>query len=97
MLLKDENGNVFIIRSIKDSCIILVQFLKGQLCICQPDTSKTREGNVKQEYLLSFYGFSLNSQLLGSYEYWRIAVCFLIPFIIFINATSPHTLRKATL
>lgn len=48
LLLKDQDGNVFITRFIKDSSIILVRFLRGQLCICQPDTNKTGEGNVKQ-------------------------------------------------
>ena len=58
MRRKDEDGNVFIIRFIKDSCRILVRFLRGQLRVCQPDTNKTREGNVKREYLLSFCMFS---------------------------------------
>lgn len=98
MLLRDENSNVFIIRFIKDTCIILVRFLRGQLCICQLDISKTREGYVKQEYLLSFYMFfSLTPQLLGSCESWRIAVHFFNSVYIFINATSPHAVGKVTL
>lgn len=51
VLLRDEEGNVIIIRFIKDCWVILVPFWREQLCICYPMVAKPeREMSSRSTY-----------------------------------------------